>query len=57
VTSVNADLLGRAELGRVAVGAAGDLVILDGNPLEQPSVLWGGPERRTVIRAGIPRSD
>jgi imidazolonepropionase-like amidohydrolase len=56
-TSVNADLLGRADLGRVAVGAAADLLILDGNPLEQPSVLWAGPERRTVIKAGVPQSD
>jgi imidazolonepropionase-like amidohydrolase len=52
-TSVNADLLGRTDLGRVAAGAAADLVILDGNPLEQPSVLWAGPERRTVIKAGL----
>jgi imidazolonepropionase-like amidohydrolase len=51
-TSVNADLLGRPDLGRVAAGAAGDLVILDGNPLERPSVLWAGP--RTVIKAGLP---
>ncbi|HLI41985.1 MAG TPA: amidohydrolase family protein [Streptosporangiaceae bacterium] len=51
-TSVNADLLGRADLGRVAAGAAADLVILDGNPLQRPSVLWAGP--RTVIQAGVP---
>jgi imidazolonepropionase-like amidohydrolase len=51
VTSVNADLLGRGDLGRIAAGAAADLVILDGNPLEQPSLLWAG--RRTVIQAGI----
>jgi imidazolonepropionase-like amidohydrolase len=52
-TSVNAELLGRGDLGRVAVGAVADLVILDGNPLQQPSVLWAGPGRRTVIQAGV----
>ena len=49
-TSVNADLLGRADLGRVRVGAAADLLLVDGDPFTDPSVLWG-PER-TVIQAG-----
>lgn len=52
-TSVNADLLGRGDLGRIAIGAAGDMVILDGNPLERPAVLWAASSRRTVIKAGI----
>ena len=52
-TSVNADLLGRPDLGRIVVGAVADLVILDGNPLEQPSLLWSSPDRRTVIKAGV----
>jgi len=53
-TSGNAELLGRDDLGRVAVGAPADLVVLDRNPLEDPSVLWAGPEHRTVIQGGIP---
>lgn len=52
-TSVNADLIGRRDLGRVAVGAAADLLILAGNPFDDPSLLWGPPERRTVVQAGV----
>jgi imidazolonepropionase-like amidohydrolase len=51
-TSVNADLIGRDDLGRVRPGAVADLLILAGNPFETPSLLWG-PER-TVIQAGVP---
>lgn len=50
-TSVNADLIGRDDLGRVRPGAAADLLILDGNPFDTPSLLWG--EDRTVIQAGV----
>jgi imidazolonepropionase-like amidohydrolase len=50
-TSVNAGLLGREELGRIAVGAAADLVIFDGNPLERPELLWA-PAGRRVIAGG-----
>jgi imidazolonepropionase-like amidohydrolase len=53
-TSVNADLLGAQELGRIRPGAAADLLLLDGNPLERPELLWSGPEHRTVIQAGVP---
>ncbi|MFI6317097.1 amidohydrolase family protein [Nonomuraea sp. NPDC050556] len=49
-TRVNADILGRPDLGRIEPGAAGDLVILPGDVLENPSLLWDGP--RTVILAG-----
>ncbi len=52
MTSVNAELLGRNDLGRIAVGAVADCVLLDGNPLDDPSVLWAGEARRTVIQAG-----
>jgi len=51
-TTVNADLLGRADLGRIAEGCAADLLIADGNPLDDPSVLWADPSHRTVIQAG-----
>jgi imidazolonepropionase-like amidohydrolase len=55
-TSVNARLLGRADLGRVAVGCVGDLLVVAGDPFTDPSLLWGSPERRTVVRAGVPLS-
>ncbi|GAA3319747.1 metal-dependent hydrolase family protein [Arthrobacter ramosus] len=51
-TSTNAALLRRDDLGRIAEGACGDLVILDGNPVEEPSVLWDESRMRTVIKAG-----
>ncbi|RZU11406.1 imidazolonepropionase-like amidohydrolase [Kribbella rubisoli] len=50
-TSVNADLLGRPDLGRVREGCVADLLILDGNPLHDPSPLWTAGDR-TVIQAG-----
>jgi imidazolonepropionase-like amidohydrolase len=51
-TSVNADLIGRSDLGRIEPGASADLLILDANPFDDPSVLWGPPERRTVVQSG-----
>ncbi|HEY3751160.1 MAG TPA: amidohydrolase family protein [Pseudonocardiaceae bacterium] len=53
-TSVNADLLGRPDLGRVQPGAVADLLVLHGDPFRQPELLWGSAERRTVIKNGIP---
>ena len=50
-TSVNAQLLGRPDLGRVAAGAVADLLLIEGNPLESPALLWSGA--RTVIQAGV----
>ena len=52
-TSVNADLIRRRDLGRVEEGCVADLLIVDANVMEQPSVLWGGPEHRTVIQGGV----
>jgi imidazolonepropionase-like amidohydrolase len=51
MTSVNADLIGRTDLGRVQVGAVADLLVVDGNPFDEPALLWG-PDR-TVIQAGV----
>jgi imidazolonepropionase-like amidohydrolase len=51
-TSTNAALLGREDLGHIAEGACADLVILDGDPFEEPSVLWDGSRKRIVIKAG-----
>jgi imidazolonepropionase-like amidohydrolase len=53
-TSVNAELLRRADLGRVQEGCVADLLVVDGNPFEDPSVLWGGPDKRTVMQGGVP---
>jgi imidazolonepropionase-like amidohydrolase len=56
-TSVNADLLGRDDLGRIGPGALADLLVLDGDPLRDP-VLAGrardAPEN--PCRSGISMS-
>jgi imidazolonepropionase-like amidohydrolase len=51
-TSVNAELLGRDDLGRIVPSAVADLLVLDGDPLRDPSVLWGDPDRRAVFQGG-----
>jgi imidazolonepropionase-like amidohydrolase len=56
-TSVNAALLGRDDLGRVAEGCVADLLVVDGDPLSDPSVLWAGPEKRTVFQKGQTRPE
>ena len=57
-TSVNADLLGRPDLGRVAVGATADLVAFDGDPLADVGVLARPEETlRMVVTDGRVRVD
>jgi imidazolonepropionase-like amidohydrolase len=51
-TSVNADLIGRPDLGRVQEGCVADLLIVDANPLSDPSVLWSSAEHRTIVQGG-----
>jgi imidazolonepropionase-like amidohydrolase len=51
-TSTNAALLRRDDLGRIAQGACADFVVLDGNPYDEPSILWDESRARTVIKAG-----
>ena len=51
-TSVNADLIGRTDLGRIEIGAQGDVVVLDGNPFDEPSVLWDESRLRVVVQDG-----
>lgn len=51
-TSVNAALLRLDDLGRIGIGAVGDLLILGGNPFENPQVLWTQGPGRVVIQAG-----
>jgi imidazolonepropionase-like amidohydrolase len=57
-TSVNADLLGRPDLGRVVVGAIADLIVVEGDPLEDVGVLATPAETlRLVMTAGTIRVD
>jgi imidazolonepropionase-like amidohydrolase len=51
-TSVNAELIGRPDLGRVAEGCVADLLILDGSVADDPSVVWSPASQRTVVQAG-----
>jgi imidazolonepropionase-like amidohydrolase len=50
-TRVNATLIGRSDLGVVEPGAVADLVVLPGDVLEEPALLWG--ESRVVVQAGV----
>ncbi|GAA1284089.1 hypothetical protein GCM10009609_56320 [Pseudonocardia aurantiaca] len=51
-TSVNADLIGRPDLGRVAVGCVADLLIVDGDPFADPTLLWTRTPDRRVVQGG-----
>ncbi len=51
-TSVNAELIGRPDLGRVAAGCVADLLILDGNVADTPSVVWAPAAERTILQGG-----
>lgn len=52
-TSVNADLVQRPDLGRIRPGCVADLLLVDGDPWRDPSVLWRDFARpRTVVQAG-----
>jgi imidazolonepropionase-like amidohydrolase len=47
---INAELLGQTgKLGCIREGAVADLLVLDGNPLEDMSVLGSGGDRIAVI--------
>ncbi len=52
LTTVNAALIGRPDLGTLAVGTPADLLVLDADPLADASVLWDLRRPRTVVRAG-----
>jgi len=57
-TSVNADLLGRPDLGRLTVGATADLAVFDGDPLADVGVLARPEETlRLVVTEGRVRVD
>ncbi|MGH8880345.1 MAG: amidohydrolase family protein [Stackebrandtia sp.] len=51
-TFVNAKLLRRDDLGAIRPGARGDLLLLDGNPVDDPAALWDETRPRTVLRGG-----
>lgn len=52
-TSVNARILRReGELGVVAPGALADLILVDGDPLADPSLMWRGTPS-LVMRGGV----
>jgi imidazolonepropionase-like amidohydrolase len=53
VTSGNAEVLGAPGRGRLEVGAAGDILVLGGDPFTRPSVLWDPAPGRRVIKAGV----
>src|SRR5690606_23691805 len=52
-TSVNADLIGRADLGRITPGAVADLVLVEGDPLSDIEVLADPDAPREVWQAGL----
>ncbi|MCW4457494.1 amidohydrolase family protein [Microbacterium sp. MPKO10] len=52
LTEVNAELIGDARLGHLGVGAYGDAVVFDANPLDDPDVLWEQDARKLIIQAG-----
>lgn len=52
-TSVNADLLQmRGKLGTIAPGAFADIIIVDGDPLEDVTILERHEKIRVIVRAG-----
>lgn len=52
-TAVNAEILGKSgELGTIAVGAAADILVIDGNPLEDIAVLEDHARIGLIMRAG-----
>ncbi|MDR1712119.1 MAG: amidohydrolase family protein [Propionibacteriaceae bacterium] len=56
-TVVNAELIQRPDRGVVAPGKLGDLLILEGDVLAEPSLLWDETKPRTVILGGRVVSD
>lgn len=51
-TSVNASLIQRDDLGRIAVGCVGDLLVLPDDVFARPEALHDERRPRTVIRSG-----
>ncbi|GAA1657217.1 metal-dependent hydrolase family protein [Actinoplanes couchii] len=53
VTGGNSTLLGRDDLGRLAIGTAGDLVVWSGDPFTDIDVIADRDRDRTVIQNGL----
>jgi imidazolonepropionase-like amidohydrolase len=53
-TAGGAAALGRSDIGRLASGAAADLLVIDGDPLADPRVLVRPSRLHLVLRNGIP---
>ncbi|CAN5689541.1 hypothetical protein BH18ACT11_BH18ACT11_04540 [soil metagenome] len=53
-TSGSAAALGLEDVGEVRVGATADLLVVDGDPLEDPSVLQDSARIHLVLQAGSP---
>ena len=51
-TSVNAELIRRPDLGRIAEGCTADLLILGANVSDDPSVVWSPDSQRTIVQDG-----
>jgi len=54
-TRVNAELIGRPDLGRVEVGATADLLLMDGPLTDDQTLLWDETRSRTVVQGGVPK--
>ncbi|AOS63765.1 metal-dependent hydrolase family protein [Actinoalloteichus hymeniacidonis] len=54
-TTVNARAIQRPDLGKIEQGHTGDLVIFDGDPFTDASLLWEETKPRTVIQRGVLR--
>jgi hypothetical protein len=51
ITSNNAAILGKSNLGNLKPGANGDVVVFSKNPIEHPSILWEDSSR-IIVKAG-----
>lgn len=53
LTSRNADILAGPDIGRIRVGALGDVLLHDGDPSERPELLWTPSPGRVVVKGGV----
>ena len=51
-TEVNAEIIQVSKVGRIKTGFYGDLLIVDGNIVSEPSLLWDANRPRIVIKGG-----
>lgn len=53
MTAGNAEILRDEALGHLSAGAYGDALVLRGNPIDDPSVLWTEHARVAVVQRGV----